>query len=168
MIVPVASEAAWAWQQIEGASELVTETDLNEQEQEQLKASQMDVVHQLYIGTADQDYITARWGFTNGFYTNFFWLGVHALEKYQKSVLLLNNSTSKKFSHNIVDLYKAITSISGDLLPGILTAPEGLQTGRDVTPEKFLNYLYARGNPHNRYLIFTAVRLSKQCLPIKA
>lgn len=133
---------------------MATETDLNEQEQEQLQASQMDVVHRLYVGTADQDYIAARWCFTNGFYTNFFWLGVHALEKYQKAVLLLNNFTSKKFSHDIVDLYKAIMPISGDLLPRILTAPEGLQTGRDLIPEKFLDYLYARGNPHNRYLIY--------------
>jgi hypothetical protein len=69
-------------------------------------------------------------------------------------VLLLNGSTSKKFQHNIVELYTFVKSIGGDLLPRILTAPEGLETGRDVSPEDFFSYLYARGNAHNRYMIY--------------
>lgn len=119
-----------------------------------VKSYQMDVVHQLFVATADENYITSRWCFFSGFYTDFFWLGVHALEKYLKAVLLLNGSTSRKYQHNIVELYSKVKPIDGGLLPSILKAPEGLETGRDISPEGFLAYLYARGNAHNRYSLY--------------
>jgi hypothetical protein len=114
----------------------------------------MDLVHKLFVGTADGNYITSRWCFFSGLYADFFWLAVHALEKYLKAVLLLNGSTSKKFGHNIVELYSCVEPIGGDLLPSILKAPEGLETSRDMSTEEFLAYLYARGNAHNRYMIY--------------
>lgn len=83
-----------------------------------------------------------------------FWLAVHALEKYSKAILLLPGSTSKNYLHDIPDLYSAVKVIASDLLPSILRAPEGLETGRDKMPEDFVAYLYERGNPHNRYLVF--------------
>jgi hypothetical protein len=119
-----------------------------------VKSYKMDLAHNLFVGTADENYITSRWCFFSGFYTDFFWLAVHALEKYLKAALLLNGYTSKKFKHNIVELYYGVKLIGGDLLPSILRAPEGLETGRDVSPEDFFSYLYARGNAHNRYMIY--------------
>jgi HEPN domain len=119
-----------------------------------IKSYKMDLVHQLFVGTADENYITSRWCFFSHFYTDFFWLAAHALEKYLKAVLLLNGSTSKKFQHNIVELYSSVKPIGDDLLPSMLKAPEGLETGRDVSPEDFFAYLYARGNTHNRYMIY--------------
>lgn len=119
-----------------------------------VKSYKMDLVHNLFVGTADENYITSRWCFFSGFYTDFFWLAVHALEKYLKAVLLLNGSTSKKFQHDVVELYSSVKPIASDFLPSILKAPEGLETGRDVSPEGFFSYLYARGNAHNRYMIY--------------
>jgi hypothetical protein len=69
-------------------------------------------------------------------------------------VLILNGSTSKKFQHDFDELYDSVKQIAGDILPRILKAPEGLQTGRDVSPEDFFAYLYARGNAHNRYMLY--------------
>ena len=113
-----------------------------------VKSYKMDLVHNLFVGTADENYITSRWCFFSMFYTNFFWLSVHALEKYLKAVLLLNGATTKKFQHNIVELYSYVKPIAGGLLPSVLKAPEGLTTARDVSPEDFFSYLYARGNAH--------------------
>jgi hypothetical protein len=119
-----------------------------------VKSYQMDLAHKLFVATADGNYITSRWCVFSFSYIDFFWLAVHALEKYLKAVLLLNGSTSKEFQHDIGELYSCVKPIAGDLLPSILKAPEGLQTGRDISPEDFLTYLYARGNAHNRYMIY--------------
>jgi hypothetical protein len=68
---------------------------------ERFRALQTDVVHDLFVRTADENYITARSCAVNRLYTDFFWLAVHALEKYLKAVLLLNGSSSKGCVHNM-------------------------------------------------------------------
>jgi hypothetical protein len=48
-----------AWRKLEGIEKLLTEA-------EQVQAWQMDVVHQTYVRTADENYITARWFLARG------------------------------------------------------------------------------------------------------
>lgn len=48
------------------------------------------IVDELFIKTADDSYVAARWCYANGFDVDFFWLAGHALEKYLKAVLFLN------------------------------------------------------------------------------
>ncbi len=38
----------------------------------------------LFIATADDNYITARWCHQHGLSIDFFWLGAQALEKYER------------------------------------------------------------------------------------
>ena len=46
-----------------------------------LTASKNSLIGELFVRTADENYITARWCGTNRLNTDFLWLAVHALEK---------------------------------------------------------------------------------------
>jgi len=88
-----------------------------------LRVAQTSLVHDLFVRTADENYITARWCAVNNLNTDFFWLAVHSLEKYFKAVILLNGGSSKKFRHDIVKLYAAVKTIAEQLLPKRLQQP---------------------------------------------
>ena len=44
-----------------------------------LDASKFSIAEELYIATADDNYVVARWSFIEGFDLDFLWLAVHAL-----------------------------------------------------------------------------------------
>ena len=127
---------------------------------EPIHAQQGRLVRELFVNTADDNYITARWCFAEGLNVDYFWLAVHALEKYMKAALLLNGRSSKSFGHDIVALYEHVKLFASDLLPNNLGRPDGLEVDhwRDETPEAFANRLYRNGNADNRYQIFGFVR----------
>lgn len=117
------------------------------------------IIDDMFTRTADEDYITARWCAANGLETGFFWLGVHALEKYMKAVLLANGGAAVKQGHKIVDLHDEVCAFAGDLLPAELEKPEDLDLPywHKRTLRSFLVHLYDNGNADNRYLIFGLV-----------
>ena len=127
---------------------------------EPIHAEQGRIVRELFVNTADDNYITARWCFAEGLNVDYFWLAVHTLEKYMKAALLLNGRSSRSFGHDIVALYEDVKLLASDLLPNNLGRPDGLETDhwRDETPEAFSNRLYRNGNADNRYQIFGFVR----------
>ena len=55
----------------------------------------------MFIETADENYILARWAAINHLDLDFLGLGLHAIEKYLKALLLLNEKPAKKYGHNI-------------------------------------------------------------------
>lgn len=61
----------------------------------QFTAIKHDIVKELFLKTADQTYVVARWCFLNGLYLDFYWNALHALEKYLKAVLLVNGRSAK-------------------------------------------------------------------------
>ncbi len=88
------------------------------------------ITFNLFVDTADQNYVVARWCYLNGLHLDFFWNGLHSLEKLMKAVLLLNGFSSIKaenggsnFGHNIVELYEQVKGIASDLLPQVLIKP---------------------------------------------
>jgi len=115
-----------------------------------------NLVQELFVRTADENYITARWCAIHGLNTDFLWLSVHALEKYYKAVLLENGRTSKGYSHNIVKLHAAVKQLAGTLIPDKLEKPNNLDTfhWRDRTVDEFVKHLLDNGNADNRYLIY--------------
>jgi len=121
-----------------------------------LSSSKTSLVHDLFVRTADENYVTARWCAGNRLDTDFSWLAVHALEKYMKAVLLLNGHSSKKNGHDIVQLYAQIKDTAGSLLPEVLTKPEDLDTANwlDRSATSFIQHLLNQGNADNRYLIY--------------
>lgn len=132
--------------------------------------SKNNLVLELFVRTADENYITARWCAINQLNTDFLWLSVHALEKYLKAVLLLNDGSSrqsasdqKPYSHDIVRLYADVKTLAGALLPDNLVKPNDLDIYHwfDRTPEQFMEHLFSNGNAHNRYLIYGYVTSSQ-------
>lgn len=121
-----------------------------------IATSKNSITHDLFVRTADENYITARWCAVNGLNTDFLWLATHALEKYLKAVLLINGKSSKGYNHDIVKLYEKVKKIGGTLLPKKLSQPVNLDISnwRDRSADDFIEQLCRNGNPHNRYLIF--------------
>lgn len=120
-----------------------------------LEASKTSLVHELFVHTADENYIACRWCAANGLRVDFFWLAAHALEKYLKAVLLFNGRTSKKYGHDITRLYADVQLVAGPLLPQTLTKPANLDVAWfDRSTDEFVAHLHNEGNADNRYLIY--------------
>ena len=121
-----------------------------------LTPSQQYITDELFVRTADENYIAARWCAVNRLHTDFAWLAVHSLEKYLKAVLLYNGAPTKKQGHDITRLYEEVKPFVGLWLPAKLVKPPDLEILHwfERTPEQFLQHLYNNGNPDNRYLIF--------------
>jgi hypothetical protein len=119
-------------------------------------SSQANIIDELFVRTADENYITARWCAFNRLHTDFAWLAVHALEKYLKAVLLYNGKQAKKQGHDILKLYQSVKSLAVKHLPKTLSKPPDLVIGHrfERTPENFIEHLYQNGNAANRYLIY--------------
>ena len=128
-----------------------------------LSASKNNLAHEIFVRTADENYITARWCAINGLNTDFLWLAVHALEKYLKAVLLVNGKSSKPYGHDIVRLYKEVRLLAGPLLPDKLAKPPNLNIHHwfERTAETFMEHLLRNGNADNRYLIYGYVTRSE-------
>ncbi|MFT8737313.1 MAG: hypothetical protein ABF760_07615 [Zymomonas mobilis] len=133
-----------------------------------IQSSKNNLIRELFVRTADENYITARWCAINQLNVDFFWLSVHALEKYLKAVLLINgqsaisrpriDNTQKSkdyYGHNIKKLYADVEVLSKNLLPNSFSKPNDLQINRwtDKKPKEFIEHLFKNGNADNRYMI---------------
>ena len=139
-------------------------------ELERIHGEQGRIVRELFVDTADDNYIAARWCFVEGLNVDWFWLAVHCLEKYMKAVLLLNGRSGwrypdnagkcRAFGHDIAALHEQVGRLAADLLPGTLERPNELEIDhwQEETPETFLRRLFRFGNADNRYQIFGFVR----------
>lgn len=112
------------------------------------------VVRDMFIRTADENYVTARWCASNALTTDFLWLAFHSVEKYLKAALLLNGQSVVGANHDIEALFDRFQSLAGEFLPDLLTRPPRLKMEwRDLTPKAFVERLARQGNPDNRYLV---------------
>ena len=135
-----------------------------------IHAQQREIVRELFVNTADDNYIAARWCYVERLNVDFFWLAVHVLEKYMKAALLLNGLSGRNFlnqagkyqnfGHDIESLYEHVESFAADLLPKNLARPDQLDTDRwrNETPNAFMHRFHQNGNADNRYQIFGFVR----------
>lgn len=124
---------------------------------DEFHAEKHSIVDEMFVATADDNYVLARWSFHQRLNVDFFWLAVHCLEKYLKAVLLLNGENSTGYSHDLPRLYEAVKQLAPELLPSILKKPEARmppEYWREETPEAFLTRLYASGQADNRYQVF--------------
>ncbi|WP_395828742.1 HEPN domain-containing protein [Elstera sp.] len=71
-----------------------------------------DIIDQMFVRTADQDYIIARVAFLNGMDLNSLWNSVHSLEKYFKAILLYNGLSSKGYGHDVGKLFEKIKTLN--------------------------------------------------------
>lgn len=122
-----------------------------------LFSDQKSIIDELFIRTADDNYVLARWCFHQQLNVDFYWLAVHALEKYLKAVLLLNGRSAKPHGHDNVALFADVAPLAPELLPAAFQRPDDdmpepywhVETVRD-----FIERLYRDGRADNRYQLF--------------
>ncbi len=121
------------------------------------------LVNDLFVRTADENYITARWCVTNRLYVDFFWLSLHCIEKYLKAIILLHDESSKKYRHNVIKLFTRVCVIIKPIKIDKIQKPELLLTKDWIynSTIQYLEHLQKFGNPHNRYLTFGYVHLAE-------
>jgi hypothetical protein len=128
------------------------------------------IVDDLFIKTADDNYVSARWSFYTGLDVDFFWLASHCLEKYMKAALLLNERPAKKYGHDIEKLYAAVRTLAPELLPAKVKvpkqAPKDLWGLEEEDTDKFIKRLYLYGQPDNRYLFIGYNRRGSDLLKV--
>jgi len=114
------------------------------------------IVKRMFIATADQNYATARWAHMNAQDIDFFWLGLHAVEKYLKAILLMNGGHAKGYGHDIVKLSNAARSIDPDIEFGTLEKPVAVinSAWRDQSLDEFIEQLKEYGDANNRYMLY--------------
>lgn len=118
------------------------------------------IVTEMFVDTADQNYLIARWAYHRGMYIDFFWNSAHALEKYMKAALLLNGKSAKKYGHNLPLLFAEICTLASELFPESLRMPEqfrmfiGETTWREEPPSEFIERFDGLGHPDSRYNTF--------------
>lgn len=113
------------------------------------------ITRRMFVTTADSNYIMARLAFFHELDFDFFWLSLHALEKYYKAILLINGSTAKKYSHKLTDLHSAVMTLEPRFPIGPFSDPaiEDL-LWRDEPIERYLKRLDLLGSPDNRYATY--------------
>ena len=79
-----------------------------------------NLIWDLLVRPADENYMTARFFLLNGIYNEFTWQAAHALEKYIKAALVLNGISIRNYSHNITKSYADLKKLASDLLPNML------------------------------------------------
>lgn len=113
------------------------------------------IISQMFVASADKNYILAREAFFFELENDFWWLSLHAAEKYLKAILLFNGEKATSTSHNVVKLYDR----AGSIRPGIKFA-ELRNPAIDGMPwlntslDAFLERLNTYGSPSNRYSLY--------------
>lgn len=128
----------------------------------QQQALRNDVTYNLFVDTADQNYVVARWCFQRNLALDFLWNATHCLEKMMKAALLLNGRSSvrrgpdeRPYGHDLSSLYPEVAALADDLLPNLLIKPTEIEMHwRVETAEQFVDRVSANGEAHNRYQIY--------------
>ncbi len=129
----------------------------------QQDALRNNITYDMFVDSADQNYVVARWCFQRGLALDFLWNATHCLEKMMKAVLLLNGQSAIKpdpmqrtsYGHDLALLYPEIITLAGDLLPGMLIKPNEIDMyWRVETGEEFIARISANGDANNRYQIY--------------
>lgn len=110
------------------------------------------VVERMFIATADQNYVGARSSYFDQRDWDFWWLSLHAIEKYLKAILLMNGHSSKDYNHSIPDLLAAVEKLDPRLKPPIFTKPKIEHViWADYPDGQFIKRLNEYGSANNRY-----------------
>lgn len=129
----------------------------------QLEEYKKKLVTEVFINTADEDYVMARFLFLNQLYRQFFWSAAQSLEKYFKAVLLVQGCSARGYKHDLVKLYADVNRCVGGAIPDNLSPPTQVKLFSDASwgnlwgdssTEKYLCHICENGDPSNRYDYF--------------
>ncbi len=117
---------------------------------EDTRAFYLDFVNRSFRDIADRDYLAARTLYRQGLGLQFLWAAQQAIEKYLKGILLYNDISTKKLSH---DLEKAL---------GKVRSIKDIQFDLPRDVEEFVTYVNDQGN--NRYFEKIAYATGRELL----
>ncbi|UTW56430.1 HEPN domain-containing protein [Kordiimonas sp. SCSIO 12610] len=125
------------------------------------------IIKRLYIDSADQDYITARWAYHNGIFQNFYWCAAQAIEKYLKAIILFQNQSVKPYKHDLNKLFNNVRiQDKKQIIPNKITIPttDALHSDEwhEQTIEEYIAHLNYFGSPDNRYNILGTALIGPQ------
>lgn len=123
----------------------------------EMNALKNNVVTQMFVDTADQNYLIARWAYHRRLFLDFFWNACQALEKYLKASLLLNGKSAKDQGHDLTKLFEGVEEYAAEFFPPKLTQPAELSqlpNWHDETPKAFIGRFNDLGDSNNRYSVF--------------
>jgi hypothetical protein len=107
----------------------------------------------MFLETADQNYISARAAFFDRRDWDFWWLALHATEKYLKAILLMNGGSAIGQGHDLLRLIQDVKALDGRITePDFqgLPSPIGLFRSSRQT-DRFMDRLAEYGSADNRY-----------------
>jgi hypothetical protein len=114
-----------------------------------------EIARRMFVSTADNNYILARSAFFNELDFDFYWLSLHALEKYFKAILLMNGKKAKDHSHDLLKLHAAVMKLDHRLPIGPLVDPKIDDVfWRNWPVERYLERLNRFGSADNRYATY--------------
>lgn len=123
-----------------------------------IETSIIDVIHESFVYTADQDYISARLMALYGNDRAFYWSAAQCLEKYFKAILLSRGGVIKDISHDVEKLLEMVEIEVKEF--------GGFQFGVDMSNlvdkpivdlmelyniKDFIRLITLLGSPHQRY-----------------
>lgn len=113
------------------------------------------LIQQCFIAMADNDYLTARWTYSNGLFHNFGWPAAQCVEKYLKALLLYNSRSTKTYGHNLNVLFEEARSLFPSEIDIQIVLPESMAMGQQNWQGKpigtFVDYLNQYGSSNSRY-----------------
>lgn len=116
------------------------------------EALKSELVREMFVRTADENYVTSRWCGMAGLSYDFFWLAAHAIEKYFKAMLLSNEESTRNDSHRLLPLLLRVREIAKELLPTDFVKPPKLDIfWHSLNLDEFVERLSENGNSENRY-----------------
>lgn len=120
---------------------------------------QLVIIRGMFTDTADMNYVGARAAFFERRDYDFWWLTLHALEKYLKAILLFNGQTANKPNHNIEMLLSRVKKLDGRLVPPPFVRPKraGHEAWMDFHNDDFARWLNINGSSQNRYATYSYV-----------
>ncbi len=114
------------------------------------------IIFDLYIASADDDYLSARMLYLNGLHRNFYWSASQAIEKYLKASLLFNEKSAKSYGHNLEKLFlKFIKMDNHKTLPELIVLTDkhtpASESWQNQSILSFIKHLQLYGSTDNRY-----------------
>lgn len=120
-----------------------------------ISARTNEIVYSMFVRTADVNYLSARAAFFELRDWDFWWLTLHAVEKYLKAILLLNGHSARMprgKGHDIPLLLDRVALIDARLSRPVFHRPAFANDGwADYADETFIRRLNDYGSADNRY-----------------
>lgn len=132
---------------------------LNEPEKFEAERYAVQVIYDSFVITADQDYLAARLLAQSGLYRPFFWSAAQAIEKYLKTLLLMNGKSTLEFQgHPIKKLFNQAIKVEPHIASLNIEPHQKIQKDTDSSAlietyslDNFITELEEHGSPNNRY-----------------